>query len=97
MCSRGFLRGWSNANPRDSFRRVDVHAGADFDVLPRLREVQEPAMNLDRIPASIPLTDALICVDCDTILEAPATACPCCTNKELMSLAVWLDEPRKVG
>ena len=70
---------------------MDVHAGADFDVLPRLREVQEQAMNLDRIPASIPLTDALICVDCDTILQAPATACPRCTNKELMSLAVWLD------
>ena len=48
-------------------------------------------MNLDRIPASIPLTDALICTDCDTILEAPATTCPRCTNKQFISLAVWLD------
>ena len=52
------MRGWSNADHQASFWRVDVHAGADFEVLPRLREGQEPAMNLDRIPASIPLTDA---------------------------------------
>jgi hypothetical protein len=44
----------------------------------------------------IPMQDALVCVDmdCNTIIEGPANECPRCTNKALMTLAVWLDEPR---
>ena len=51
-------------------------------------EVHDP---LDR-PATpaIPLLDALLCAECDTIVQAPAAACPACTSSSLAPLTRWV-------
>lgn len=44
-----------------------------------------------RVPPFIPLVDALICVECNTVVEAPSNVCPRCASGPLASLQVWLD------
>jgi hypothetical protein len=46
----------------------------------------------------IPLGEALICVNCDTIFRVPGRICPHCTGESVMPLAAWLDrEPEQLG
>lgn len=41
----------------------------------------------------IPLKQALLCLDCETICEAPRDACPACAHKSLHPLSSFINRP----
>ncbi len=47
------------------------------------------AQNMEQIP----LCEALVCINCNTISRRPKRFCPRCAGEQLMALAVWLGSP----
>jgi hypothetical protein len=39
---------------------------------------------------AIPLLEALLCAECDAIVQSPAPACPSCLSTVLQPLTTWV-------